>query len=102
MRSVEPTSIGKVVNSYSADALAIMAGRQAHKAAGQASFFCYAWQCRRYVRTSARRSGGTLKTTWHLYYPKGIFGRPHCKSWVSMSIDVTSGGRVVSRLLSCA
>ena len=65
MRSFESTTVGQVVSSFSADAqAAISRSQQASRAAGRASFFCFAWQCRNhYRRTAVYTSGGTLKTT---------------------------------------
>jgi hypothetical protein len=75
---------------------------QVSKAASQASFFCYAWQCSSRSRVGAAYSGGTLKTLWRLNNPKNIIGHAKCRTWVLMSIDVTSSGGVRSRLVKCA
>jgi hypothetical protein len=81
-------------------AAAITGAQQASKAQGQASFFCFAWQCRKYVRTGAAFAGTTLVTRWHLYNPS-VFGHPNCRTYADMMINVTRGGAVSSRLLRC-
>lgn len=83
------------------DAAAITKAQQVNKAAGQASFFCYAWQCREKLRRVALFSGGTFRTLWKLTYPHHILGHGNCTSYALMSIDVTATGRVVSRMVRC-
>jgi hypothetical protein len=81
---------------------AISRSQQASKAAGRASFFCFAWQCRGYYRrTAVWTSGGTLKTTWRLNYPRNMLWHGECRTYANMAISVTSSGGVRGSLMSC-
>lgn len=103
MRSFESTSVGQVVSSFSADAqAAISRSQQASRAAGRASFFCFAWQCRNhYRRTAVFTSGGTLKTTWRLTYPRNMLWHGDCRTYANMAISVTSSGGIRGSLINC-
>jgi hypothetical protein len=80
---------------------AISKRQQAVRAAGQAAFFCYAWDCASRTRVTAVYSGSTLKTTWRLTSPHHMFGHGNCTRVANMAINVTSGGSITSRLISC-
>lgn len=103
MRSFEGTSVGQVVSSLSADAdAAISRSQQASRAAGRASFFCFAWQCRSYYRrTAVYTSTGTLKTTWRLNYPRNMLWHGECRTYANMAISVTSSGGIRGSLINC-
>ena len=80
---------------------AISKRQQSLRAAGQAAFFCYAWDCGSRTRITAVYSGSTLRTTWRLTTPHHMFGHGNCTRVANMSINVTSGGSITSRLISC-
>jgi hypothetical protein len=80
---------------------AISKAAQANKAAGQASFFCLAWQCQSRTRRLAVYSGTTLVTRWHFGHPRNMIGHPKCRTFADVLISVTSGGTVRSNLLRC-
>ena len=103
MRSFERTSVGQVVGSFSADAhAAISRAQQASRAAGRASFFCFAWQCRSYYRrTAVYTSTGTLKTTWRLAYPRNMLWHGECRTYANMLITVTNTGGIRGSLINC-
>jgi len=102
MRAFEGTAAGQVIGSFSADAdAAISRSQQLSKATGQASFFCYAWQCRGYHRTSASWTGTKLKTTWTLTRPRNMLWHGDCTIYAKMVISVSSTGGVASSLASC-
>ena len=102
MRAFEGTAAGQVVGSFSAHAdAAISHSKQLSKAAGQASFFCYAWQCRSYFRTSATWSGTKLISTWRLSRPRNMLWHPDCTIYANMIIRVTSTGSITSSLARC-
>lgn len=103
MRAFEGTAAGQLVGSFSADAdAAVSHATQLSKARGQASFFCFAWQCSGYARTSYAWIGTKLKTTWHLVKPRNMLGHPNCRSYANMVIYVNSAGTVASGLIHCA
>ena len=102
MRAFEGTPAGQVVGSFSADADAAFShGAQLSKARGQASFFCFAWQCRGYYRTSASWSGTRLTTTWHITRPRNMLYHADCMIYAKMIIRVNSAGGVASSLSRC-
>jgi hypothetical protein len=88
--------------SFTADAQALSRTQQAGKAAAQASFFCFAWRCQSRVRTGTAFSGSTLITFWRFNQPRGMLGHPTCHTSANVTITVTSGGAVRSRVVRCA
>jgi hypothetical protein len=74
---------------------------QLSKARGQASFFCYAWSCTGYARTSYSWTGTRLKTTWHLTRPRHMLWHADCTIYANMVIYVNSAGTVSSGLVKC-
>jgi hypothetical protein len=91
-----------LVGSFGTDAhAAISHSKQLSRAYGQASFFCYAWQCRGYSRTSASWTGGKLKTTWHLTRPRNMLWHADCTIYANMVIWVSSTGSISSGLARC-
>jgi hypothetical protein len=95
-------ALALLLTSFSASADAALShAQQASRAAGQAAFFCYAWNCSSRTRITAAYSGSTLRTTWRLTNPHHMFGHGNCTRVANMSINVTSSGSITSRLLSC-
>jgi hypothetical protein len=103
MRAFEGTPVGQVVSFFGADAdAAVSRSTQVGNAYGQASFFCFAWQCRSYYRMTATWTGSKLKTTWHLNNPRNMLGHGTCTRYANMTIWVDSTGHVSSGLNRCA
>ena len=88
--------------AFGTDAQAATRAQQTSKAAGQASFFCFAWQCSNHYRTGARWSGTTLVTTWHISNPRNMLYHGNCTHVANMLITVNSRNGVVSRLVNCS
>ncbi len=103
MSSFENTAVGQAVSSFSANAdAAVTKSQQLRKAYVQAAFFCYAWQCTSYYRTSARwYSAGNLITKFRIVNPRNMSGALHCRSFANMEIRVDRNGGVRSWRTSC-
>lgn len=84
----------------SADA-AVSHATQLSKARGHASFFCFAWQCRSFARTSYSWRGTKLTTRWRISRPRNVMYHGDCTIYADMVIYVNSSGGTSAGMVRC-